>query len=555
MLNALTDSNHVADDASDSPVAKDRLSQNFRSRAVHIAVIVVLVLGCVLRTAQYLGQVSLWHDELAIVRNVEQKPIRQLLTEPLEYRQVAPVGFVAAVALSSKIFGINELSVRLVAWLFGIASVLLFWRIAKRFASGAALVAGLTLFAVSPALILYSASAKQYSGDVAVTLLLILLALLYRERSGDLKTACIAGIVGGAALLFSYPTVLVTALLALILLIAWWQTQPRPPLAPLTVIIGGWFAGAALSTMAALAVRDPETVAYMKTFWGSRGGFPPSVRESLASFILWAPRQIFAVFAHFLLYITPPPLVAIVAVPLVVLALIGLPLLWRRSRWSMALLLAPIAAGLLGAFIGLMPFRHRTGIYAGSAVLLFSMIGVEALRTWMPRRIRWLATVVAVLVAGPLALIVLLAARPPYPTQESRPVLQALARRREPSDVMYVYCNGRHAIEFYGVRAGLSGWIQGGCHDDPIAYLRELDAYRGKPRLWFFFTQSHGQETTLIRSYLRTIGRELAAIPDPTRSSGEQETASYLFDLSDPNLLGQATAESFLLSSGSLPKK
>jgi hypothetical protein len=220
----------------------------------------------------------------------------------------------------------------------------------------------------------------------------------------------------------------------------------------------------------------------------------------------------------------------------------------------MALLLAPIAAGLAGAFVGLMPFRHRTGLYAGSAVLLLSMVGLEALHTWLPRRIRWLAAVVATLVGGPLALMILLAARPPYPTQESRPVLEELARRREPNDLIYVYCGGRHAIEFYGARAGLNGWVQGGCHDDILTFLRELDAYRGQPRLWFFFTQSHGQETTVIRSYLRAIGRERSAIPDPAGSSGEQETAGYLFDLSDPQLLGHATAESFLLSSGQARK-
>jgi len=373
--------------------------------------------------------------------------------------------------------------------------------------------------------------------------------LIYRERPNDLRAAWIAGVVGGAGLLFSYPAVLVVALVAPILLIAWLLSQSRPSLAPLATMLGCWFAGAILATASALLVRDQETIAYMNTFWGSRGGFPPSIREGLIAFSAWAPRQIFTVFAHFLLYITPPPLVAIVAVPSMALALVGLPLIWRRSRWSMGLLLAPIAAGLLGAFLGLMPFRHRTGVYAGSAILVFSMIGLEALRTWMSPRIRWLAAVVAMFVAGPLALIIFFAARPPYQTQESRPVLQELALRREPNDVIYIYCSGRHAIEFYGVRAGLADWVQGGCHDEVVGYLRELDAYRGQPRLWFFFTQSHGQETTLIRSYLRAIGRERAAIPDPTGSDGETETASYLFDLSDPNLLGRATAESFLLSS------
>jgi dolichyl-phosphate-mannose-protein mannosyltransferase len=529
-------------------VAKDRGRREvLRSRGVRIAVIALIVLGCTLRTVQYLGQVSLWHDELALVLNVEQKGIRELLTEPLAHRQVAPVGFLAAVAVCSRLLGIDELGVRLVPWLFALASVLVFWRVAERFASGAALVAGMTLFAVSPALIIYGASVKPYAADVAVTLLLILLALRYRERPEDLRAAWVAGVGGGAALLCSYPAVLVAAVVAPILLLAWWRTRPHPPLGPLAAMLGGWSAGAAIATAAALLLRDAGTVAYMRTFWGSRGGFPPPFQEGLAA-LAWAPRQLFAVFAHFLLFITPPTLVAVVAAPAAALAVVGLAWLWRRFPWSAALLLAPVAAGLLGAFAGLLPFRHRTGLYAGSAVLALSMVGLEALRTLLPPRVRSLVAVVAALVAGPLALIVLLAGRPPYPTQESKPVLQEIARRRQAGDVLYVYCRGRHAIEFYGPRVGLGGWTQGGCHDDVLDFLRELDAFRGQPRLWFFFTQSHGQETTVIRSYLRTIGRERVAIPDPAGYGGEAETAAYLFDLSDPNLLGLVTADSFPLS-------
>jgi len=507
----------------------------------------LVVLGCALRTAQYLGQVSLWHDELAIALNVEQKGLRELLTEPLAHRQVMPVGFLAAVKISSRLVGVDEVGLRLVPWLFGLAAVLLFWRVSERFASGAALLAGMTLFAVSPALTLYAATVKPYAADVAVTLLVILLALRHRERPEDLRSAGVAGIAGGAALLFSHPAVLVTAVVAGILSIAWWWARPRPPLRPLAAMIGGWSVGAGVATAAALLLRDPATLAYMHDFWGSRGGFPPSLSEGLGA-VAWAPRQLFAVFAHFLLFLTPPALVAAVASPTAALAVLGLPWLWRRVPWSAGLLIAPVVAGLAGAFAGLLPFRHRVGLYAGCAVLALSMAGLEALRTWLPPRVRFLGAVVAVLVAAPLALLVLLAGRPPYRTQESRPVLQQIAARRQPGDALYVYCGGRHAIAFYGPRAGLDGWTQGGCHDDPRAFLRELDAFRGRPRVWFFFTQTHGQETMVIRSYLGTIGRQRDAVPDPAGYHGEAETAAFLFDLSDPDLSRAANADSFSLS-------
>jgi hypothetical protein len=537
----------VEQDKATALVENSKRSETAHARRVLIAVVALVVLGCTLRTAQYLGRVSLWHDELAIALNLEQRGLRELLTQPLAYKQVAPVGFLAAVEICSLAFGVNELGLRLVPWLFGLAALPLFWRVAKRFVSGAALLAGMTLFVVSPALTWYGGSPKQYGADLTITLFLVLLALRHRERPDDLRAAGVAGVAGGALLLFSHPAILVATLLGAILLVGWWWTRPRSPLGPLAALIGCWAVGAAIATAAALLLRDPETMAYMRNFWGPRGGFPPPLSQGLAA-VVWAPRELFAVFAHFLLFVTPPPLVVSIAAPSAALALLGLPHLCRRFPWSTALLLTPIAAGLLGAFTGVLPFRHRLGLYAGWSVLALSMGGLQSLRTWLPARAKWVAVVVAALVAAPLALLVLVLGRPPYTSQESRPVLQEIARRRQAPDVIYVYCGGRHAIAFYGPRVRLHGWTQGGCHDDPRAYLRELDVFRGQPRLWFFFTQSHGNETAIIRSYLRTIGHERDAIPDPAGHSGEVETAAYLFDLSDPTLLQATTPDAFLLN-------
>jgi hypothetical protein len=160
--------------------------------------------------------------------------------------------------------------------------------------------------------------------------------------------------------------------------------------------------------------------------------------------------------------------------------------------------------------------------------------------------------IAAGLAAAPFALMVLLVGRPPYLTQEARPVLHEIARRRQPNDAFYAYCRARHAMEFYGRRAGFDAWTQGRCHDDDVrGYLREVDALRGQPRLWFFFTQSHDDQTLVIRSYLRTIGHVRDSVPDPTGAHDDIETAGFLFDLSDPTRLARSTADSFVIPSGS----
>ena len=110
----------------------------------------------------------------------------------------------------------------------------------------------------------------------------------------------------------------------------------------------------------------------------------------------------------------------------------------------------------------------------------------------------------------------------------------------------YVYTQGRHDMAFYGTRAGIDQWIQGDMHfDDPRGYLREVDALRGTPRAWFFWVRLDDDEPALIRDYLGTIGRELERIPDGELAA----TGAVLYDLSDPERLGQASAESFPVES------
>src|SRR5262245_428137 len=98
--------------------------------------IVLLIIGVALRTIQYLGAVSLWHDELALALNIQKYRLSELLTQPLDYKQVAPIGFVGSVKLATEIFGLNEYGLRFISWLFGLASIPLFICTAQRFVSG-----------------------------------------------------------------------------------------------------------------------------------------------------------------------------------------------------------------------------------------------------------------------------------------------------------------------------------------------------------------------------------------------------------------------------------
>src|SRR5262245_54439483 len=200
-----------------------------RQKALSAGLMAVLLLGAGLRTVQYLARTSFWFDELAVVLNVDQRSAADLLGRPLDDQQLAPLGFLAALEAASGVLGVGELGLRLVPWLCALAGLVLAWRVARRLLNGWATVGLLLLFAVSPALTWYGSDVKPYSGDVAASLLLVLVGLRFLERPDGLARALGGGLAGAAAMLISYAAVPTAAVMGLVLLGAWLARRPRPP--------------------------------------------------------------------------------------------------------------------------------------------------------------------------------------------------------------------------------------------------------------------------------------------------------------------------------------
>lgn len=483
----------------------------------------------------------MWHDELALARNVADRDLIGLLTRPLDHHQVAPAGFMALLEIGSLILGVGEAGLRLGPWLFGVASVLLFWRIAQRYVEGLPLLTAVALFAASPALVWYGSSVKPYGVDVAVSLLLAWLALRHLDRPGDLTRGAAAGGVGGAALLVSFPAVPTAAVLGVVLVVAWWRRAPRSSPGSLAALAAGWAAGAAVAGWNALRLLDPGTDAFMQDFWAADF---PALTEPLAA-VAWAGRRLYGVFEHFMVFEPPDALAVRLLLWLILgLAVAGLYVGYRRDRIRWAVLLTPAAAGLAAAFIRLLPFDQRLGLHAGWPFLVLAALGLAGLEGLASGRWRLAPRALAAALPLPLLLFVLLVVRPPYEPTLVRPVLEQVAERHRDGDRIYVYTQGRHDMAWYGRSAGLEAWIQGDRHyEEPRRYLREVDALRGSPRAWFFWVRLDRDEPGWIRSYLATIERELERIPE----DGFDGAGAVLYDLSDAGRLEAASAADFPL--------
>lgn len=506
-----------------------RAKHSLKSEVTRTSLMVgaALVLGASLRIWQWSAGTSMWYDELRIAQNVRDRGLGELLLEPLAHRQMAPPGFLASVEIATAALGVNEYALRLVPLLMGVLALVLLWRVARRFVTGVPLAGVLLVSAASPALVWYSGNVKQYSGDVALSLLLVLLALRHVEEETDTRRAGWAAVLGAAAMISSYAAVLTGAVLGLVLLIHWLLHRRPGTTRPLAILATGWVVGAGAATWAALRFTSPGVRDFMRDFHAS--GFAPW-EDGILAVLLWLPARVFLLLAHYMVFLEAEA--GVFAVPVAILALVGAVALWSRHRLKGLLLAAPVLAALIGGLTLALPMRHRLAVYVGAPLLIMGMLGLQTL---LERRSRWVKAVgviLAILAILPIPAITLGLARPPYRNQETRPVLTRLAEQRSAGDILYVYCYANAAADYYGPAAGVTEYVAGECHDSEDELIEELRALPDG-RVWFFFTfwMPDVPWPDAAQSFLAERGREVERITDPYGIPGPGQTAAILYEL------------------------
>lgn len=198
------DAHALAQQRSAQPSPDELLSSARRRQLIWFFVF----LGLAARTVRYLLRFPLWEDECFLACNFIEQTYAGLL-RPLNYHQVAPLGFLWAELTLVKIFGFHEAALRLFAFAASIGSVLLFRQLAGRLLSGTAQVLAIAIFCVSYSGIRYAAEAKPYGTDQFAALALLTLAVEWRRRPDQRRW--LAALVAAVPLAIgvSYPAVFV----------------------------------------------------------------------------------------------------------------------------------------------------------------------------------------------------------------------------------------------------------------------------------------------------------------------------------------------------------
>jgi hypothetical protein len=498
------------------------LLRSLQSRELIVALV---VLGIGLRVAQYIANRSLWIDEADVALNLLSRSFGQL-TEPLDFGQGAPLGFLFAEEAATRVFGYSEYSLRLFPLMCGTVSVLAFAVLARRVLSRSAAPFAVLLFAVADGLIYYSSELKPYSTDVAASVLLMLAANTLVRRAPSAASAAALALGGLVLLAFSFPAVLGVTAVAVTVTVAAILRRPAA-LRPATLVaVAVWLTSAiAVGVFAAIRLEGIRSAGSGDRFLG--------VTDSAS---LGHAINVFGtnlVSAMGLLADQPFNQVEKIAL---VCVLVGVLSFAQRDRLMLAVLLIPVGLAFLGSALHAYPISLRTELFLVPSIILLLVEGVVQAVRLMPDRWRSI---------GAIALAIVLAAGPVYQAtarlvhprqrEEIRPVLEFVRDHWKAGDTLYIHSEAQYAFRYYSeckclrlTRDGRNLWpvrVRRGADflaqaidsatpslvvgRDPQRFTSEMRRLEGRGRVWFLYSHfsSPGEEELIEQRFIGALDK------------------------------------------------
>lgn len=476
---------------------------NYHHRALTIG---LLLLGVLLRLFHYLDNRSFWIDELYLNSSIIKMSMGQLLTQPMDYEQKAPLGYLVLVKSAVSLFGSGERALRLVSLLCGLGTLWVFVPVARYFLQPWTALAALGVLALGEPFLYHSTEAKQYSTELFAAVLALYLALTFQHARRP-ASLVLWGLSGGALVWFSYSSIFVLASIAIIisaknLLAKNWKLFFYQAFS-----FGMWLVS--FSLVYYFFLRKYVDSGWLKNFFDVMyGAYLPLPPTSLKD-IHWLAytqymlleRDLGMLFKFGALrdYTPLQTLLRLPLVPLLLELVGGLVLLRRRPYWF-GLLVLPIALVLVASSLRIYPFHERFILFLAPFYLLLIAYGAERLVALVPTVAReQVAALLLVLLLLPPSWNALQFSFKPsllYKKEYNREAMLYVNERYQPGDAVYVYWSMNHAYKYYKPAYQLK-YEALGREDlrqratDEAAYYQQIQAQlgslAGKKRLWLIY--------------------------------------------------------------------
>ncbi|MBX9653673.1 glycosyltransferase family 39 protein, partial [bacterium] len=242
-------------------------------RAIAWITVSFIVLGVLLRTIRFGICFPLYGDEGSLAANFLDRDFAGLF-QPLDYGQIAPLGFLWAELAVVKLMGFGEYSLRFLPFLASVASVGLFAMLARRLCGDTMATAfSIAVFGVSLVLIRYAAEVKPYSIDLLVSIAILYLAVRVIEGKRETHLLWCLALFVPVAVLFSLPSLFVIAGVLFTVGVQFLLERDRKMIIPSIALALSTLASFALYYVYFLSPHHEYHKDGMTTFWA--GAFPP----------------------------------------------------------------------------------------------------------------------------------------------------------------------------------------------------------------------------------------------------------------------------------------
>jgi hypothetical protein len=445
-----------------------------------------MLVGVVLRLQQYFLNNSFWADEASLALNLVTRTFGQL-TQPLDYQQGAPIGFLFIEKFSMVMFGNNEYMLRLFPLITGILAIYLLYRIAKEYFGMSGLFA-MTAFCVGWDLIYYSSELKQYSTDVAIALLLVYLAVrLINSETAQARDFILLGAIGVIAIWISYPSFFILAGIGITFLVEKTLRRNSAPLAWIFALGVAWLVSFGIQYLVSL--QDLAANEFLQNYWNK--AFVP-----MPPWSHW--RWFFDTYVSMLGISLSTEDITIYLVP--ILTVIGGVSLFIRKRSIALILLLTVLMALVASALQKYPLKGRFMLFLVPLFLLILSEGVGRLYESVVKKNRAMALILCGLPAIWLIFFPVMVTY--YDVRSSRsdtgirPIVEYVSKNRMPEDIIYVYHSADPSFRYYAPLFGID------IKDEHIligkslvlkklafgSFFKDVDALKGRGRVWFVFT-------------------------------------------------------------------
>lgn len=392
----------------------------------------IIFIGVFLAIYQFIFNRSLWIDEASLALSIISRDFIGL-TKPLDYDQVAPIGFLFIERISVLILGKNELALRIFPLISFLTSIPFFYLLSNKLVKNNVIaLISTSIFSITLSLLYYSSEVKQYSIDVLFTIIIFYYTLTLQLNKN--KSLFIYAIIGSIAVWFSNVSIIILFVTGVYLLyFEGYQNKNYKILFPFLFWATSFF------IYYYLFIHNHPATEFMTTYWRNENAFLPlnPFSKEFYSFLFRSTKEIYALLGFGPFWF----------IPLIIsLSAIGF-MLKQRKYALLYYCLTPIMVHLLLSSLTLYPFERRLLLYITPLIILIYSIGLYHLFEFTNMKILRLPYFLLILPV--LIMFYPIHSHFPIKIEEIKNSLNYIEKNIKKNETIYAYYGSHRAFVFY----------------------------------------------------------------------------------------------------------